>query len=180
MSLRYALLGLLAETPQTGYDLTQKFGKVLSRYAWSASHSQVYPELRKMTEDGLVTLVGEGARGSRTYAVTAEGRSRLRAWLMRPPEEAPARNEFVLRLFLLTALEPAEAAAMVKQLTLESEREIEVLRAAVAKPEAESGWYRYAAEFGIRWYTMQRDWAEWVTGEVANELPRAAAPPDPE
>ncbi|MBA3728896.1 MAG: PadR family transcriptional regulator, partial [Actinobacteria bacterium] len=44
MSLRHALLGLLAERPMSGYDLTKVFDSSLA-YVWSAKHSQIYPEL---------------------------------------------------------------------------------------------------------------------------------------
>ena len=43
MSLRYAVLGLLARRPSTGYELTQTFDRSL-RTSWHARHSQIYPE----------------------------------------------------------------------------------------------------------------------------------------
>ena len=46
MSLRHALLGLLAVQPATGYELAQKFDASLGT-AWHASHSQIYPELAR-------------------------------------------------------------------------------------------------------------------------------------
>lgn len=171
MSLRYALLGLLAENPQTGYELTKHFETVLSRYAWSASHSQIYPELKKMTDDGLVAVVDEGARGSRTFAVTETGREQLREWMLEPTSETPARNGFVLRLFLLTALEPADTRALVRRVVKESDEEIAGLRDMIAQIDAEAGdgrtgWARFAAEYGVRWFALQRDWAEWVEDQL--------------
>src|SRR3954447_26647290 len=70
MSLPHAVLGLLTLAPSNGYELTRRFDESLSN-AWSASHSQIYPELAKLEQAGLVEVVGEGARGSRTYAATA-------------------------------------------------------------------------------------------------------------
>lgn len=180
MSLRYALLGLLADAPQTGYELTKHFERVLSRYAWSASHSQVYPELRRMTEEQLVEVVGEGARGSRRYAITETGHERLREWMLTPAGDAPARNEFLLRLFMLTALEPADARALIERITEEAERESADLRAAIGRMETtegggQFGFARYAAEFGLRWYTVQREWVDWVVDRMDAE-PAAASP----
>src|SRR5215470_2260302 len=82
MSLRYALLGLLADEPASGYELTKKFERVLRRYAWHAQHSQIYPELNRMAADGLVEVVAEGPRGRRTYAITAAGRAAVRRWMV--------------------------------------------------------------------------------------------------
>ena len=83
MSLRYALLGLLAEEPASGYDLTRKF-EVLRRYAWHAQSSQIYPELSQLSSAGLVSVVERGPRGRQTYAITEAGRAQLREWLRHP------------------------------------------------------------------------------------------------
>src|SRR5438093_632739 len=48
MSLRHALLGLLADHPMTGYDLTRTFDRSLAN-VWPASHSQIYPELARLS-----------------------------------------------------------------------------------------------------------------------------------
>src|SRR5579871_3805974 len=100
MSLRHALLGLLAEEPASGYDLTRKFERVLQRYAWHAHNSQIYPELKQLAADGFVTAAEKGPRGRRTYAITESGLTELRRWMLSPPSVFTVRNEFVLRLFL--------------------------------------------------------------------------------
>src|ERR1041384_1028625 len=81
VSLRHALLGMLAVRPGTGYELAQRFDESMAN-AWYASHSQIYPELGKLAEAGMVEVVGEGARNSRTYAVTPAGRDELRTWML--------------------------------------------------------------------------------------------------
>src|SRR3954462_6623087 len=81
VSLRHALLGMLTVEPATGYDLAQRFDQSLGT-AWHASHSQIYPELAKLHEAGMLEVVGEGPRRSRTFAVTDAGREELRAWLL--------------------------------------------------------------------------------------------------
>ena len=44
MSLRHALLGLLAEHPASGYDLLKQFEGSLA-FVWPATQSQLYTEL---------------------------------------------------------------------------------------------------------------------------------------
>src|SRR5690349_9196339 len=105
MSLRYALLGLLAEEPASGYELAGRFERNLRRYAWHARHSQIYPELSRLAQDGLITVVAEGARGRRTFAITETGRARLREWVLQPNADPVVRNEHTLRLFLLSTLD---------------------------------------------------------------------------
>ena len=106
MSLPHAVLGLLAVAPGTGYDLTRRFEASLS-HAWHASHSQIYPELARLQGRGLVEEAGRGARGSRTWAITEQGRAELDRWLTEVQPNRSQRNETALRWFLLPLL-PAD------------------------------------------------------------------------
>jgi DNA-binding PadR family transcriptional regulator len=172
MSLRYALLGLLAEEPASGYDLTRKFERVLQRYAWHAKNSQVYPELGELCAEGLISVVDEGPRGRRTYAITDVGRDELRRWMRNPPEVFVVRNEFVLRLFLLSALEPEEARAALGRLAAESDAALADLREQVEKfdaaapPGAPLPLGRLVAEFGVRSFQTLREWAQWAQQRI--------------
>src|SRR5262245_50063289 len=110
VSLRHALLGMLSLRPGTGYELAQRFDSSMAN-AWHASHSQIYPELARLQEEGLVEVVGEGARRSRTYAVTDAGRVALRDWLVESEPNRSQRNETTVRWFLLGLLEAPDRRA---------------------------------------------------------------------
>ena len=171
MSLRYALLGLLAEEPASGYELTGKFQQVLQRYAWHAQNSQIYPELNQLSRDGLAAVIEEGPRGRRTYAITDAGREELRRWMRNPPDVYLVRNEFVLRLFLLSALEPDEARAALLHLAAENDAALAALREQVdkfdaANPGAPPPLGRLVAEFGLRSYQTLGEWAQWALGRI--------------
>jgi PadR family transcriptional regulator, regulatory protein AphA len=167
MSLPHALLGLLAVQPRSGYELTKVFEQDLGRYAWQAGHTSIYPELNKMAEAGLVEVTHEGARGSRTYAVTEAGRTELRTWMLSPPTQAKVRNEPVLRMFLISALEPADALAVLERIAESTGKQAEILRAVrEAAPDGAvtgaEGFGQFAAEYGLRQYEAVRDWAHWA------------------
>lgn len=51
--LKYAILGLLDQCELTGYDITKHFKDSLGQF-WSAKHSQIYPELKRLTEEGFI------------------------------------------------------------------------------------------------------------------------------
>ena len=114
MSLRHALLGLLGVQPSSGYELARSFDRSLGS-AWHAGHSQIYPELAKLEDAGLVEVVGEGARRSRTYALTDAGREELRSWLVVAEPQRSQRNETLLRWFLLAQLPPADRRAALER-----------------------------------------------------------------
>jgi PadR family transcriptional regulator AphA len=172
MSLRYALLGLLADEPASGYDLTRRFEKALRRYAWHAQHSQIYPELSRLAADGLVAVAAEGARGRRTYAITEAGRTELRRWMLNPPDVFVVRNEFVLRMFLLSTLDTEDARALLHPLVDRSARELAALRAAIdavdatTPPDADLPFGRLVAEYGLRSFQTLHDWAAWALSRI--------------
>ena len=128
MSLRHAVLGMLSVTSCTGYELTQWFDSSL-QHAWHASHSQIYPELAKLEAMGLTEVVEEGARRSKTYAVTEAGREELRRWLMDTEPNRAQRNETALRWFLVFRLDPEDRSAVL-------ERELAFVEAAAAERHA--------------------------------------------
>src|SRR5689334_10550606 len=114
MSLRHAVLGLLAVQSATGYELTQKFENSLGN-SWHASHSQIYPELAKLQDEGLTEVVGEGARRSKTFAVTDAGREELRHWLVEAEPIRTQRTETGVRWFFFELLEPADRAVALQR-----------------------------------------------------------------
>lgn len=159
MSLRHALMGLLAVQPATGYELAQKFDASLGT-AWHASHSQIYPELARLLEGGLIEVVGEGARNSRTYAVTDAGREEIRHWLIEGEANRNQRNETAVRWFLLSLLEPEDRRAAV-------ERELAYAQAYVASLQATAQTldalpqrhpFRGTVDLGIRTGTVMQQW----------------------
>ena len=180
MSLRFALLGLLAEEPASGYDLTRRFEEGIGAFAWSAGHSQIYPELGKLAADGLVEVVAEGPRGRRVYDVTAAGRRALRDWLLGPQGDGgTVRNEFVLRLFLLSALDAADAQAVLGQVRSYADEQIAVLEGAqqamaeVGDPPSSGP--NLAAHFGILSYRAAHEWAGWAAEQLEHRTERATA-----
>ncbi len=114
MSLRHAVLGLLAVAPATGYELTQRFDQSLA-HAWHASHSQVYPQLARLEQEGLIEVVGEGPRRSRTWGITPAGRAQLRDWLVESEVDRGQRNESGVRWFLFQLLDPGDRRAVLER-----------------------------------------------------------------
>ena len=166
MSLPHAVLGLLAVAPGTGYDLTRRFEASLS-HAWHASHSQIYPELARLQDRGLVEEAGRGARGSRTWAITDQGRAELDRWLTEVPPNRSQRNETALRWFLLPLLPADQRRAAL-------EREIADIEDSTAFLQASATGYggagddhpfRATAQLGLR---INGVMLEWLREQLAN------------
>jgi PadR family transcriptional regulator, regulatory protein AphA len=132
MSLRYALLAILRVGPLSGYDLQKQFHQSVG-HVWHAPDSQIYPELRKMEQAGLIE--GEeqtrGERGTRRiYHVTDAGNQAFADWMAAPLDYQRVRDPAHLRAAYLEATTPDAARAFL-------ERHIEVWRGELAQWEGE-------------------------------------------
>jgi len=109
VSLKFALLGLLAESPKYGYEIKRRFEGALGN-VWSVSYGQLYPTLRRLTEQGWVTKKtepGKKAADKNIYSITEKGRRRLDDWLLRPPRSGyRVKDEFTLRFLFFNKLSP--------------------------------------------------------------------------
>jgi DNA-binding PadR family transcriptional regulator len=105
MSIKYAVLGLIAEEPRHGYAVRAAFEERLGDF-WELNYGQVYQVLTALQQESLITGTDEqvGRRPRRTvYAISAKGRDALRAWLAKPPSATkPFRDDFYVRLLFIT------------------------------------------------------------------------------
>lgn len=87
----FAILGLLADGPRSGYDIRKEVQETLSHF-WNESVSHIYPMLRRLHGKGLVsrkTELSEGRPPRHVYFITEEGLAELRGWLAEPIEPPP-------------------------------------------------------------------------------------------
>jgi DNA-binding PadR family transcriptional regulator len=168
MALRYALLGSLADQPRTGYALVKHFEQSLA-YAWPASHSQIYPELGRLLDEGLIEQTEAGARNSKTYAITQSGLDETRRWLRDTTPDRRVRSDAALRGFFLWLLDPAEAESQ-----LEGERtywlgvldEYLRIRDEPTGHNKKARTLRIALEGGIRGVEARLAWLEEAITEI--------------
>lgn len=83
--LEYALVGLTAQEPLSGYDLKKIFETTEMRQ-FSSSPGSIYPALRRLEKRAFLTSSEEatGDRTRRLYRPTEAGKEALRAWLLAP------------------------------------------------------------------------------------------------
>jgi len=104
MSVRNAILGLLADRPRHGYELRAAFEALAGGEAlWSVKPAQVYTTLSRLEEGGLVVQEGveqDGGPEKRIYSLTPEGRVELADWLGSGAPAEHHRDEFFIKLML--------------------------------------------------------------------------------
>jgi DNA-binding PadR family transcriptional regulator len=132
------ILGLIAFGKRTGYDI-KTFVDATTRYFWAASYGQIYPELKRLEERGLIRGRPEpsGARARTVYELTKAGRAALEGWLA--ADAAPSnelRDEGMLKLFFSDSL-PEQRIHIVRAIRAREERDLAHLRE--IEPHARNG-----------------------------------------
>lgn len=122
-----ALLGLLADGPQTGGDLVSAAESRLGAF-WSMTRSQVYRELPKLADEGLVRLGKVGARGAQPYVITASGKRAFSKWLAQASGPDRPRSPLLLRVAFGSAQTAPQRAKLISRGREEHEAQLAILR----------------------------------------------------
>jgi DNA-binding PadR family transcriptional regulator len=165
VSLRIAALGLLSQQPASGYDLLKHFRKSMAN-VWPATQSQLYGELNKLADGGLIEVSAIGPRGRKEYRVTEAGRAELLRWITSPQNDPPWRRPDLLRVFLLGEIPADDARTYVAAFAEHAHSELkrlEHLRDSIDWDGGGSDFYgRAALEYGLRNAVMEGQWAHWL------------------
>ncbi len=118
MSVRNALLGLLAQRPRHGYELRAAFEALVGgEETWDVKPAQIYTTLARLEESGLVAeeaVEQEGGPEKRVYAITPAGRAELETWFARGVESEHQRDEFFVKLMLSLAVDGANPHKVIQ------------------------------------------------------------------
>jgi PadR family transcriptional regulator AphA len=157
----YVILGMVSREPRSGYEIKAAVDNS-TRFFWAASYGQIYPELKRLSEAGLVEGV-DASRGDRkrtVYAITADGEAELVEWLRRPPETAEMREEGLLKLFFSELLEPEEAVATLRTMREQRLALAERLRGMEPKTLEKDPFSLIVLQGGIEFNEWFADWCE--------------------
>ncbi|MEU9251127.1 PadR family transcriptional regulator [Streptomyces sp. NPDC048270] len=174
MSLPHAILTALLEKPSSGLELTRRFDKSIG-YFWSATHQQIYRELGRLEESGLIRELPSEVpvRGQRKeYEVLAAGSAELARWVGESQDPKPMRDPLLLRIRAAGVVGP-------QGLGPELRRHLDLHRRQLAQYEAieerdfpprrdavEDRLRRLVLHGGIALETFWLHWLEEALGEV--------------
>jgi DNA-binding PadR family transcriptional regulator len=167
----YLILGMLPLGRRTGYEI-KSLVDLSTRFFWAASYGQIYPELARLEELGLIegTAGGEldssNGRRRKAYELTPAGEQALRAWLTSDePLHIELRHEGALKAFFSDVLEPEEQRRQLRRIRDEHAAiadQLERIRP-VAQESADESGKRFpylTLEFGIAYQRFIADWCK--------------------
>jgi PadR family transcriptional regulator AphA len=165
----YVILGILHLGPHSGYDIKQ-LADLSTRHFWATSYGQIYPELKRLTESGLIKAedAPRGTRQRTLYHLTAKGKQTLLEWVSDPAiQSLEIRDEMLLKLFFADAMSRKQTVAHLESMRRRHKDVAAGLRE--HEPMAAAQPHRMKLEvmkFGIAFH----EWcAEWF-GRLAKDL----------
>jgi len=115
MSLKHAILTLLETEEGSGYDLLKRFKQRLG-FFWNASHQQIYLQLKKMSDEGLIQFELEAQKGKpdrKVYRVTESGRLTLMSWMEGSVKVDKVNDALLVKLYAGHLIDPS---VLIKQI----------------------------------------------------------------
>lgn len=116
MSVKFAMLGILAQQDLHGYELKSNFDEKVGEF-WSLNYGQIYTTLDRLEKEDLVThdRQSQDKRPDRKiYSITRKGRKELEEWLSTPVNRVRAlRDEFFIKLVFMDKDNPAPVLELI-------------------------------------------------------------------
>ncbi len=117
MSLKHAILVLLETEQGSGYDLLKRFKERLG-FFWNASHQQIYHQLKKMHEEGLLefdTQAQQGKPDRKVYHITAQGHDALIHWIESPVKMNKVNDALLVKMYAGHLVDSQVLTAEIRQ-----------------------------------------------------------------
>jgi DNA-binding PadR family transcriptional regulator len=156
VDVRSIILGFLTMKSMTGYELRKSFS-ISFQFFSGLSYGSIYPALKKLEAEGLITMemkVQNGSPNRKVYTITDKGREVFLASIREPFPIEQQRYNFLMHLFFFSHLSPEERI----RLATEHLRSVEKVRESLAEvaPEVEASADRFqllAFRFGLRFFS---------------------------
>jgi DNA-binding PadR family transcriptional regulator len=165
------VLGMVGLGRRTGYDIKSTVDKS-SRYFWAASYGQIYPELKRLEDAGLLRGEDEsqGGRARRAYSLTPAGEAALHDWLASDDElVAEMRDEAMLKLFFAARLDKETALEIVRAKVRQLEQKQAALRSIdpAERPESPDDFPYLVLDYGIAYSEWSAQWFRELEQKLA-------------
>ncbi|HZG15245.1 MAG TPA: PadR family transcriptional regulator [Candidatus Bathyarchaeia archaeon] len=116
MDVKTIILGFLSEGEMSGYDIKLAFSNSIG-FFYDASFGAIYPALRKLEEEGLVTkqeIIQSGKPNKILYQITDSGKELFYKEMMSPIVPPVLRSDMLVKIFFAGNRSVEEQQALLK------------------------------------------------------------------
>ncbi len=173
MSIKYCMLGLLQYKNMHGYKLKKHIERNFG-YMWSINFGQIYPNLKKMEEEGMVrvietTSVGPNRPHKKLYAITSEGKREFGRWLESSPERNMLmRDPFLMRFVFFGFGDKQRALEIVDEQIELYEKQLKTRKENFEIRRGQGMYVRLIADLGVELNEVFLAWLKRARREILN------------
>ncbi|MEV0089856.1 PadR family transcriptional regulator [Saccharopolyspora sp. NPDC050642] len=171
MALRHAVLAALLDGEFSGYQLAKAFDVGMANF-WHALPQQLYSELAKLEQDGLVSgreIVQEARPNKRLFTVTDAGLAELQRFAAAPSKPSFIRDDLLVKVAAADSVDAAELIGQLEERAAIAEAKIELFDKLLRKMRGELDEAEFLASAakigpyltclrGRRFESENRDW----------------------
>jgi len=171
MSIKYTILGLLHYRDLHGYRIKEVIEEHFG-HMWTINYGQIYPNLKKLRAEGLISMAEEVRRGEKgpprkRYAITAAGKEAFRDWLAQSPEGSMIlRDPFLMRFVFFGFGDKARAGELIEEQLDAYEKQLARRYVNLQRWEHRGIYVKLMAELGVRMNEVFLDWLKHARQEL--------------
>lgn len=168
---KYVILGLLSEDALTGYEI-KKIVDIRFGFFWNESYGQLYPELKRLAQQGLILALDPKAgsqRGKTRYSITQKGMSALEIWLAEPVEKESIRLEILLKMYFSHGINAGIMKQHIAEFSTSHQKQLDLLNmfqqqlSSIEDVHSNHGDILRVIDFGQKVYKAYMDWCVETT-----------------
>jgi PadR family transcriptional regulator AphA len=173
VSIKYAILGLLHYRDMHGYRIKSRIERDFG-HMWTINYGQIYPNLKEMKKEGLVTVKevnvsGEKGPPRKLYSITPKGKEAFLAWLEQPPERPMLlRDPFLMRFVFFGFGDRSRAAALIEEQIGLYQKQLGKREKNLERWKEQDVYVRLITQLGVDLNRVLLDWLEKAKTEIVN------------
>ena len=175
MSLKYSILGLLHYRDMHGYQIKKTIENQFG-HMWTINYGQIYPNLKKLKDEGLVTMIEEANQGEKgpsrkMYSITDKGSRIFLEWLESLPEKSMLlRDPFLMRFVFFGFGDKKRSIEIVEEQINLYNTQMKKRRENLERLQHHDIYVRLMAELGVRMNEMLLEWLERSRKEIEESM----------
>ena len=175
MSLKYSILGLLHYRDMHGYQIKKTIENQFG-HMWTINYGQIYPNLKKLKDEGLVTMIEETNQGEKgpsrkMYSITDKGSRIFLEWLESLPEKSMLlRDPFLMRFVFFGFGDKKRSIEIVEEQINLYNTQMKKRRENLERLQHHDIYVRLMAELGVRMNEMLLEWLEQSRKEIEESM----------
>jgi DNA-binding PadR family transcriptional regulator len=173
VSIKYAILGLLQYKDMHGYRIKSRIERDFG-HMWTINYGQIYPNLKQMRKDGLVTVKevnvsGEKGPPRKLYSITPKGKEAFLTWLQKAPERPILlRDPFLMRFVFFGFGDRSRAVELIDEQIGLYQKQLGKREKNLERFREQDVYVRLITQLGLDLNRIILEWLEKARAEIMN------------